>query len=110
MHLPLVAGIIVAAVGDEMVLAHPQGHTDAKTAAVLLVGPGLYLFGNLIFKRATANSLALSHMVGMALLALLIPVSTAVSPLVFSAATALVLVLVAVWETLSFRPRRAGKS
>ena len=62
LHLPLVAGIVVAAVGDELVLAHPTGHTDAKTAAVLLGGPALYLLGNLLFKRATASSPALvSH-------------------------------------------------
>ena len=29
-HLPLVAGIIVAAVGDELVLAHPTGHTGPQ--------------------------------------------------------------------------------
>jgi len=43
MHLPLVAGIIVAAVGDELVLVHPTGHTDIKTAVTLLAGPALYL-------------------------------------------------------------------
>ena len=101
MHLPLVAGIIVAAVGDELVLAHPDGPTNVKTAAILLAGPALYLLGNLFFKRATADRPALSHIVGLVLLALLVPVSFAMQPLAFSAATTLVLVLVAVWETLS---------
>jgi low temperature requirement protein LtrA len=104
MHLPLVAGIILAAVGDELVLVHPTGHTDAKTAAVLVAAPALYLAGNLLFKRATATSPALSHMIGLGLLALLIPVSTLVQPLTFSAATTAVLVLVAAWETISLRP------
>jgi low temperature requirement protein LtrA len=103
MHLPLVAGIIVAAVGDELVLAHPTGHTDVKTAAVLLAGPALYLLGNLLFKRQTANRPALSHIVGLALLALLVPVAPGLQPLAFSALTTLVLALVAVWETLSLR-------
>ncbi len=108
LHLPLVAGIIIAAVGDALVLAHPTGHTDAKTAAVLLGGPALYLIGNLMFKRASANSPALSHMIGLGLLALLVPAAIVVNPLMFSAATTLVLVLVAVWETLSFAPRHHG--
>ena len=43
LHIPIVAGIIVAAVGDELVLHHPGGHTDLKTAAVILGGPALYL-------------------------------------------------------------------
>jgi low temperature requirement protein LtrA len=105
LHLPLVAGIILAAVSDELVLAHPTGPTDAKTAAVLLAAPTLYLLGNLMFKRATATSPALSHMVGLGLLALLIPASTLVQPLTFSAVTTAVLILVAAWETLSLQSR-----
>jgi low temperature requirement protein LtrA len=103
LHLPLVAGIIVAAVGDELVLAHPGTAVDFKGAAVLLGGPAIYLAGNLAFKRTTANSRGLSHMIGLTLLALLTPVATSVSLLTLSAATTLVLVVVAVWETRSFR-------
>jgi low temperature requirement protein LtrA len=103
MHLPLVAGIIVVAVGDELVLAHPDGHTDIKTAAVLLGGPALYLIGNLLFKRETANRPALSHMVGLAMIAALIPGSFTLQPLTLSGLTTLVLVLVAAWETVSLR-------
>jgi low temperature requirement protein LtrA len=103
LHLPLVAGIIVAAVGDELVLAHPGDAVDFKGAAVLLGGPAVYLAGNLAFKRTTANSRGLSHMIGLTLLALLAPVATSVSLLTLSGATTLVLVVVAVWETRSFR-------
>jgi low temperature requirement protein LtrA len=105
LHLPLVAGIVLVAVGDELVLAHPTGHTDAKTAMVLTGGPALYLVGNMLFKRATAASLALSHMVGLVLLAALMPFAATMAPLTFSAATSAVLVLVAAWETMSLRSR-----
>jgi len=101
MHLPLVAGIIVAAVGDELLLAHPTGHTDFKTAAAVLGGPALYLVGNLMFKRSTADRPALSHIVGLILLAGLIPLAPLLPPLGFAAAANLVLVIVAVWETRS---------
>jgi low temperature requirement protein LtrA len=110
LHLPLVAGIIVCAVADELVLAHPEGHTDLKTALVLLGGPALYLVGNLLFKRATtANRRGLSHMVGLALLVALAAASGLLSPLLLSAGTTLVLVMVAAWETISFSrgPARA---
>jgi low temperature requirement protein LtrA len=106
-HIPIVAGIIVAAVGDELVLHHPGGHVDAKTAAVVIGGPALYLIGNLMFKRLSAPHFPLSHMVGLGLLFLLIPSATVVAPLGLAAATTAVLILVAVWEWLSFRPRRA---
>ena len=54
MHILMVAGIIVAAVADELALHHPGGHTDLKTAAVILGGPALYLAGNSLFKWLTA--------------------------------------------------------
>ena len=108
LHLPIVAGIIVAAVADELVLHHPgghDGHTDIATACVILGGPALYLAGNALFKRLSAPYLPLSHLVGMGLLALLVPAVIVLSPLVLSAATTAILMLVAVWEWLSFRNR-----
>ena len=66
LHILIVAGIIVAAVGDELVLHHPGGHTDLKTAIVLLGGPALYLLGNLLFKRLSAPNSPLSHSSGLA--------------------------------------------
>jgi low temperature requirement protein LtrA len=107
--LPLVAGIIAAAVGDELVLAHPSGHIDAATAAALLGGPALYLVGNLMFKRATADRPALSHMIGIALLAASIFLVPFVGPHTFSLTTTAVLVLVAVWESLSLKAPPAGR-
>jgi low temperature requirement protein LtrA len=108
LHLLLIAGVIVVAVGDELVLAHPGGHIDAKAAAVLIGGPALYLLGNLLFKRVCADGFARSHLVGLGLLALLVPAVPALSPLLLSAATTLVLVLVAVWETRSSAPHPAA--
>jgi low temperature requirement protein LtrA len=108
LHLLLVAGIIVVAVGDELVLAHPEGHTHAKTAAVLIGGPALYLLGNMLFKRVSAKRLPLSHQVGLGLLVLLIPVAHSLSPLLLSGATTLVLAVVAIWEARSFTSPRTA--
>jgi low temperature requirement protein LtrA len=105
MHLPIVAGIIVTAVGDELVLHHPGGHTDLKTALVVLGGPALYLFGNALFKRLSAPYVPLSHLAGLGLLALLAPVATIVPPLALSAGATLVLLVVATWEWISIGRR-----
>jgi low temperature requirement protein LtrA len=104
-HLLPVAGIIVAAAADELVLAHPDGRTDVKTAAAVLGGPALFLLGNLLFKRTQIRRTGLSHMVGLALLAALIPLALYASPLAFAAAATLVLVIVAIWETRSLGGR-----
>jgi low temperature requirement protein LtrA len=103
LHLPIVAGIIVTAAADELVLAHPVGHADAMTVATILGGPALYLLGNMAFKRTTAVHLPLSHMVGLALLALLVPFATHIEPVMLSVASTAILLLVAAWETWSFR-------
>jgi len=105
LHLPIVAGIIIAAVADELMLAHPMGHMSAKTAAALLGGPALYLIGNTLFKRTVWGRLPLSHLVGLALLALLAPAAHLVSPLALGGAATAVLVIVAIWETISLSPR-----
>ena len=101
MHIPIVAGIIVAAVADELMLHHPGGHTDLKTAVVILGGPALYLAGNSLFKWLTAPWAPLSHTVGLGLLALLILAVPFLPPLALSAAATAVLILVAVWEWVS---------
>jgi low temperature requirement protein LtrA len=103
-HLPIVAGIIVAAVADEFVLVHPAGHTDLETAAAVWGGPALYVVGNILFKRATSGRVPPSHLVGLGLLVLLVPLASAASPLVFATAAMLVLVLVAIWEWVSLGP------
>ncbi|MEJ0075676.1 MAG: low temperature requirement protein A [Alphaproteobacteria bacterium] len=109
MHIPIVAGIIVAAVADELTLHHPGGHTDIKTAAVILGGPALYLAGNLMFKWLTAPHPPLSHMVGLGLLAALSVAVPFAPPLALATATTAVLILVAVWEWLSLGRRSGSK-
>jgi low temperature requirement protein LtrA len=105
-HVPIVAGIIVTAASDSMAVTHPGGRADLWAAAALLGGPALYLFGNLIFKRTSADYYPLSHMAGLGLLALAAPFATGLSPLVLSLAATAILVLVAGWELLSLRETR----
>lgn len=105
-HIPIIAGIVVCAVADELTIAHPGGHMELSTAAVLLIGPALYLAGNCLFKRASAKNYPLSHLVGLALLVLLAPVAMWMTPLLLGTATTLVMVIVAVWETRSFATTR----
>ena len=47
----------------------------------LLGGPALYLAGNLLFKRASAQYYPLSHLVGLGLLLLLAPLAMRMTPL-----------------------------
>jgi low temperature requirement protein LtrA len=108
-HIPIIAGIVVCAVADEMTIAHPSGHLDLAGAFVMIGGPALYLFGNVFFKRASAKYYPLSHLVGLILLAILAPFAMLFTPLMMGAATTAVLIAVAVWETRSFRSVSGGR-
>src|SRR6201989_2950974 len=55
LHLPIVAGIILTAVADEVVLKHPAGHSDMRTVFCAVGGPLLFLVGTILFKHAVRN-------------------------------------------------------
>jgi low temperature requirement protein LtrA len=104
LHMPIVAGIIVSAVADELVLKHPGGHSDLRTVVSAIGGPLLFLVGTILFKLTIRGFLQLSHGVGIIALAGLCWFAAEVSPLMLSILTTAVLILVAVWESVSLGP------
>jgi low temperature requirement protein LtrA len=93
-HGIMVGGIIVAAVGIDLAIAHPTEGTRTATAATILGGPGLYLAGSALFNWSLSRVPPTARLTGVAVLAALSPLALVVSPLVLlSAATAVVLAL-----------------
>lgn len=107
--IPVVAGIVVTAVGDEMVLAHPSGHLEAAAVWVLLGGPALFLAGTTVAIFAVWGDWPRSRLVGLAALGGLAASSPALTPLLLTAASTGVLMAVGVWETL-YPVQRASKA
>jgi len=107
LHMPIVAGIIVSAVADELVLKHPSGHSDLKTVLSVIGGPLLFLFGTILFKHSFRGFLQLSHGAGIVALCVLAAFAGELSPLALSILATAIMILVAVWETISLRPDRA---
>ncbi|WOH54161.1 low temperature requirement protein A [Bradyrhizobium sp. sBnM-33] len=103
LHLPIVAGIIVAAVADELVLKHPGGHSDLKTVTSAIGGPLLFLFGTVLFKFSFRGFVQLSHGAGVIALCVLAWFASELSPLMLSILTTAIMIAVAVWETVSLR-------
>ncbi|KRR26664.1 low temperature requirement protein A [Bradyrhizobium retamae] len=103
LHMPIVAGIIVAAVADELVLKHPGGHSDLKTVTSAIGGPLLFLFGTILFKFSFRGFLQLSHGAGIIALCVLAWFASELSPLMLSILTTAIMIAVAVWETVSLR-------
>jgi low temperature requirement protein LtrA len=102
-HLPMVAGIVVTAVGQELTVAHPTGEPHAATALVVLGGPALFLLGHLLFKVAVFERLSLSRLAAIGGLVILLPVALQVAPLVTAAAAAAILALVSVGDLYLYR-------
>jgi low temperature requirement protein LtrA len=103
LHMPIVAGIILAAVADELVLTHPADHSDAKTVLSAIGGPLLFLVGTILFKHTFRRFLQLSHGVGIVALCVLAWFASGLSPLMLSILTTAILVIVAVWESISLK-------
>jgi low temperature requirement protein LtrA len=101
LHMPIVAGIIVSAVADELVLAHPGGVSDLKTVLSAIGGPLLFLLGTILFKLTFRGFLQLSHGVGIVALGILAWFAGGLSPLTLSILTTAIMITVAVWESIS---------
>jgi low temperature requirement protein LtrA len=103
LHLPIVAGIILSAVANELVLTHPADRSDLKTVLSAIGGPLLFLLGTILFKLAIRGWLQLSHGVGIIALGGLAWFAGELSPLMLSILTTVLMTIVAVWETISLR-------
>ncbi|UVK89785.1 low temperature requirement protein A [Pseudomonas sp. B21-051] len=111
LHVLIVAGVIVSAVADELVLVHPDHASDAGIL-VIVGGPWLFLLGNALFKWVMSDRPLppLSHLAGLMLLTLALPLALNhwFSALVLGALTTAIVVLVALWESLALRQTSAS--
>jgi len=111
-HVLIVGGIIVTAVGNELVIAHPHGHLDLPVSIVMLGAPIAYLAGNGIYRRIVYGSFPPSHVAGVVVIGALLAAAAEVDLLTMNALTAIVMLGVAAWDTLRGRPHavRRGAS
>ena len=105
-HLPIIAGLIVAAVSDALLMAAPAGAASVPLIATAGGGAMLFLAGLGAFKRFSSprGNVPLSHAVGFALIGLLAGVGhfVALPAALFAALVSAALLVVAVWEWGSF--------
>jgi low temperature requirement protein LtrA len=104
-HIPLIAGIIIVAVANELVIAHPGETLHGMELATLAAGPILYLLGSLAFKMRVVQARAVDRLAASGLIGGVTLLGTTVSAiaiwtLVFAILTALAL--------LESAQRRAG--
>jgi low temperature requirement protein LtrA len=108
LHLPIIAGIVLFAVGDELVVAHPDESLHLTGAIVTLGGPALYLLGVMATAARVGHPQSWPRAVVVVLLLAAIPLAAHVPAIAVSAALILVLGSVVVAEELrAYRPADA---
>ncbi len=101
-HILIIAGIIVAAVGDEIVIAHPREVLHGLELGVVIGGPVLYLLGHVAFRWIMAGSLTRTRSGGLVAIALLTVLGLVAPGLVTQAAVNVALIVVIVLEARGF--------
>jgi low temperature requirement protein LtrA len=97
-QLPIITGVIVAAVGDELTIAHPGGRPAPATVATVLAGPALFLAGHALFKKSVFERFSAPRLVAVGVLGVLAVTAPFVTPLALSGMAAAVVVAVAAWD------------
>jgi low temperature requirement protein LtrA len=108
LHLPIVAGIIVTAVGDEIVIAHPGVVLHTPQLIALAAGPMLYLAGHLVFRLRMAGSTSGKRLSAVLAIGVCGVLGSVLPALAVASLIAAVLVVLIVAETSAGeRPRAA---
>ena len=103
-HLIMVAGVVVTAVGDELVIAQPLGRTHPAWIAVLHGGPALFIVGRARLEHAVFGRVSANRSIALLALLALTPPMLFLPPL--GAAVAVAAVLGAVTGSDAYRARR----
>jgi low temperature requirement protein LtrA len=104
-HLPMIAGIIAVAAADELTVAHPDDPGTLASISLTLGGAALFVAGHGVFLWAVSGRVPWSRLVAVAVLAALAPVGFAASALTLAGAAALIVVLLAIGDSVTHRRR-----
>jgi low temperature requirement protein LtrA len=107
LHVVLVAGVIVSAVGDELTIAHPAEPLPGTEVAVVVGGPALYLLGHALFRLRMAGTISWRRLGGAAACVLAGLLGSGLDGLALAALVLAIVVAVIASETLAARRRRA---
>jgi low temperature requirement protein LtrA len=106
LHLPLIAGIELFALGVEEVVGHVDEELPLEAAVALTGGVALYLLAHVAFRLRTFGSVHRPRLAAALLCVACVPLATAVSALVALAAVTAIAAGLIAYETLRFREAR----
>jgi low temperature requirement protein LtrA len=106
LHLPMVAGIVLFALGLKTTLGHVGEALDTVPAVGLCGGAALYLLGHIAFLFRTTGRVFRRRTVGAIVLLALVPAALAMPALAALALVSAVCSLVVAYEVLRYREDR----
>jgi low temperature requirement protein LtrA len=106
LHLPMIAGIVLFALGLKTTLGHVGEALDTVPAVGLCAGPALYLFAHIAFLRRTTGRVFRRRTVGAVVLLALILVAIAIPALAALGLVSAVCSLVVAYEVIRYRTAR----
>jgi low temperature requirement protein LtrA len=106
LHLPMIAGIVLLALGIKKTAAHTGASLDPVPAVGLCGGAALYLLAHVAFRLRNVHSWNRQRVVVAALLCALIPVATAIPALATLAIVAALLCALIAYEAIHFAEAR----
>jgi low temperature requirement protein LtrA len=107
LHLPMVAGIVLLALGMKKTLGHVEDPLKLVPATALLGGTSMYLLAHVAFRYRHIRTLNTRRLAFSALLAAFIPVAVQIPALATISVLAVALALLIVIETRSYGESRA---
>ena len=110
LHAVIVAGIIVSAVGDELVIQYPTEVLPTAELVAVVAGPVIYLVGHVLFRLAMAGTLSKRRLGGAVACALAGVLGIVAQALVVAALLVVVLaVIIGSEHAAGNRRRRHGE-
>jgi low temperature requirement protein LtrA len=107
LHFPMVAGIVLVALGMKKTLGHVEDPLKLVPAAALLGGAAIYLLAHVAFRYRHVHTVNVRRLVVAVLLVAFIPVAVEIAALATIAILAAVHVALIVLETRSYGTGRA---
>jgi low temperature requirement protein LtrA len=107
LHFPMVAGIVLVALGLKETIAHVGEHLDVVIATAMLGGVALYLLAHVVVRYLNVHTVNRHRLVCAVLLVALIPVAVQVPALVTQAFIAVALAVLIGLEAVRFAGSRA---
>ena len=106
LHLPVVAGIVLFALGLKTTVGHVGEALDTVPGVALCGGTAVYLLGHIAFLFRTTGRVFRRRTVGAVVLIALIPLAVVIPALAGLALVSAVCSLVVAWEALRYREDR----